>query len=627
MNPIIIRVLASGLLIGIGWSLGYYFGAERPRASRITNSEKAFSNSVPDETAKAFSSTTVSRLMEGKSEFRAQGILHQYADTLDAAAMPGAVTEAMQLPLHYRNIALTVLFARWAELDSAAATKYVDLLPASADPSKLRGIVLEAWAKKDFAGALAWARSLEKGASRAEALTLLAAQLAKSDPSEAMKLVENTFHPWQAGNAYQKIFGEWAKTDFAGALAAAREITNLHLRSSALRAALAQHVETDPRAVLSFVRHSNDNDLRWGIGVLATRRWFERDFAAAREYVLTLPAGQFRGAGLGAMGGAMAQSDPRKGLADAAELSERDRETVTCCILESWSHKDPAAAIEAARGLPEGELRDGAIGRVAQIVVASDANAAFALIEEIPEGPLRDLLSSSIATYLGETEPARAAEWYSRMVSGKDREEGLTQILSKWTRFDPDAALNWAAGRPNASDLAEVIQYMARELTGDEPDKIVARIEQLPIDAHRAAVRGVAQRWSFSDPEAAAAWARGLRDEKAQANAMGALAGEWGNREPAAAARWIESLPSGLARDEAVSTFSGRTAHRDPEGSIAWALTIEDSSKQAKTAREVFDTWLKSDSAAAGKWLQTARDVPDQLRTDLQKMLAQKADE
>jgi hypothetical protein len=79
-------------------------------------------------------------LIDGKSEFSRQESLYQYAASLGAAAMPGAINEAMQLPLQYRNDALTVLFSRWAELDPEAAAKYANLMPKSAKPGTLRRV-------------------------------------------------------------------------------------------------------------------------------------------------------------------------------------------------------------------------------------------------------------------------------------------------------------------------------------------------------------------------------------------------------------------------------------------------------------------------------------------------------
>jgi hypothetical protein len=618
----------AALLLGAGWAVVYYTGADRSRStSRNMSFATPLPQIAPDKSSAGLSAAAIGRLIDGKSEFRRQLSLHEYADSLDTAAMPGAVNEAMQLPLRYRNGALEVLLARWADLDPAAAATYVNLLPASADPEKLRRVIMTAWAEKDFSAALAWTRALEKGAARTQSLTLLAGELAKSDPSRAMQLIERTFVPWQARDAYDKIFSVWAETDFAGALTAAREIPDLQLRSAALRATLVRHVETDVRVVLDFVRNSKDNDLQWGVGSYAAKRWFERDFAAAREYVLALPQGNLRYVQMQQMASAMAQTDPKGALAAVDQLPEKDRSAVTCDILEAWTQKDSAAAIDAARALPEGELRNSAVGRVAQSLVVSDANLAFALVDEIPNGEFHESILSSIASYFADRDPAGAAERYSERASSNERKEVMTQILAKWARSNPDAALEWTAARPDASEFRDVIQYLARESTGNEPEKAISRLEHFPIDVQRVAVAGIAQGWSFSDPEAAANWACELRDEKSKSNAIGALAGEWGNREPAAAARWLESFPVGPDRDVAVENFSQRTVYRDPKGAVAWAMTIQDSSKQAKAMREVFSTWLNRDPSAARNWLQSAGNISGDLQKELQTLQSWKAAE
>src|SRR5689334_3623261 len=120
MNATITRASVVLLLLGVAWGFGYFVGADRSPAGSLHAGGSRSATPVPEAAiggvSANLSSTAIGRVIEGKSEYRRQASLHQYADSLDGAAMPGAVNEAMQLPLQYRNAALTVLFARWAEL-------------------------------------------------------------------------------------------------------------------------------------------------------------------------------------------------------------------------------------------------------------------------------------------------------------------------------------------------------------------------------------------------------------------------------------------------------------------------------------------------------------------------------
>src|SRR6185436_6368353 len=106
---------AAVLLCGAAWAFGYLVGTDRsPFGVHSTSGNRSatpFPDDPVDPDAKALSATAIGRLIDVKSDFRRQARLYDYADSLDAAAMPGAVNEAMQLPLQYRNGALTVLFA------------------------------------------------------------------------------------------------------------------------------------------------------------------------------------------------------------------------------------------------------------------------------------------------------------------------------------------------------------------------------------------------------------------------------------------------------------------------------------------------------------------------------------
>src|SRR4029453_7944272 len=151
------------------------------------------------------------------------------------------------------------------------------------------------------------------------------------------------------------------------------------------------------------------------------------------EYVLALPQGNLRYVQMQQMASAMAQTDPKGALAAVDQLPEKDRSAVTCDILEAWTQKDSAAAI--------------------------DAGGAFA-----------------------------GGEGCCERASSKERKEVMTQILAKWARSNPDAALEWTAARPDASEFRDVIQYLARESTGNEPEKAISRLEHFPIDVQRVAV-------------------------------------------------------------------------------------------------------------------------------------------
>src|SRR5262245_14352479 len=136
MNTTITRAAVAVFLLGIAWGFGYYVGADQSGVGRRRSDSSKLAapilDAAPSKSSSNLSSTSIGRVIDGKADFHKQLSLHQYAESLEAAAMPEAINEAMQLPLRDRNDALRVLFSRWAELDPAAAAEYTNLLPRSA---------------------------------------------------------------------------------------------------------------------------------------------------------------------------------------------------------------------------------------------------------------------------------------------------------------------------------------------------------------------------------------------------------------------------------------------------------------------------------------------------------------
>ncbi|HET6409942.1 MAG TPA: hypothetical protein VFG14_18780 [Chthoniobacteraceae bacterium] len=628
MNTTILRAGAAVLLLGGVWGFGYFVGSDHPSSTPRTfggsSSTTPYPDSIAAPEAAKLSSTAIGRLIEGKSDYRKQTALYSYAESLDASKMPGAVNEAMQLPIQHRNAALAVLFARWAELDPEAAAKYANLLPKSANPAMLRRAAMTAWTEKDMDGALAWARSLEKGEARNDTLSLIAGALAKRDPNAAMQMVKDNFAPREAGSAYESVFAAWAESDFAAAMVAAQGITDPQLRARVLRATLSKRTDSDPKGVLEAVRTSKVSDLRWNVGNNALNRWMERDLTAARDYVLGLPNGEMREMQVRQVAQEMARRDPQEALTWIDSIPEGDREEAIEGLFSSWANKDPNAAIQAARALPEGRVQENAIAQLVQNLIESDSTTALELLKDLPEGAARQNALSNVSYRWARIDPQAAANWYITNVPENQR-GSMHQIMWEWSRSDPEAAMKWAIELPEGDNKGQILGQVFSQMSRNDPAAAAAQIEKLPPESQRNAVSNFISNWAHRDPEAAVRWAATLRDESSKNTAYSNVASQWGQRDPISAARWLEKLPVGQARDAAVSSFSYAASQSDPEGAVAWAVTIRNPDQQQQTIRNVYSNWIRRDPTAAGSWLQSANTISAEFRTELQGMSASPA--
>ena len=621
-----LRRSAFALALLAAWTLGYFL---RPssRTSPVSH-VVAKATPLPDSAAggEVHTGSAVGKLVEGdKSEFRRQANLHEYASRLTSEEMQSAVNDALRLPIQYRAGALSVLFARWAEIDPAAATAYANLLPKSANAGELRRKALGFWAEKDFPAALAWAKALEVGDTRNSSLAAVAGALAKTDPAAALKLVADNFNRREAANAYSNVFAAWAENNYDAALTAALAIEDPQIRTRALQATLGKRVDADPRGVLEVVKTSRSQDLRWNVADRAMERWLERDFTAARDYALTLPAGELRQAMLQSVAREMTRRDPADALTWVQAITnESDRDEALESLFSTWAGRDSAAALAAAKALPEGQLRSTALSQMAQSLIDIDVTAALAAIGELPPGQARQNATQNIAYQWARIDPKAAATWMLANAQ-QDQPWSLQQVMYQWTRTDPDGALEWAAALPEGQQKGQVIGVALGQMARGDVTHAAELIANLPAESQRAAVGNFTANWASRDPGAAAKWAAELADPEAQASAFGTLAMQWAQRDAAAATKWLEKLPAGDSRDSAVSSFSYGASQADPEGALAWASTIGDGEKQKTTVRNLLAGWVQRDRTAATTWLQSTQSISAELKAEMQKIVTKSA--
>lgn len=613
-------VLALGF--GVAWAFGYLVGGSSFHRNSSHGSAQGTPLPIKEGANSALASTALGRLMEGKNDFQRTRSLYEYSLTLKAEDMAGAVNEAMRLPLTHRNMALGVLFARWAELDPASAVQYAQLLPKSANAGFLRRTALNAWAEQNFDAALAWAKSLEKGEARNDSIAAVAGQLAKRDPNAALQLIAENFAGRDASAAYDSVFSAWAETDFAGAYSAAQGLADPGMRTRAMRAALGQKVETDPRLVIESIRNAKLSELRWDLGNRAMSRWAERDLNAARDYALALPAGELRDQQLQTVAREMARRDPRAGLEWLRNLPEdSSRDEALQGLFSSWAGSDSKAALEAARELPEGRLRDNALAQMAQNLVDTDIKTTLAILKELPTGGPSENAQQQIAWRWARVDPKGAAEWFAEN-AGENNRWVLSQVMSEWSRNDPEAALQWTSSLPDSrQNKGELIGNVLSNLVRNSPAEAVAQFDKLPAAQQASAAAGLAASWAWRDPAAAAKWVTSLKDEIARVTAIGNVASNWGNRDVNAAARWLETLPVGAPRDTAVQSFANSVVQKDPEGAVAWALTIGDQGKREGALSSVVMNWARKDQTAAAQWVQKTDSLTPEMKSRMVPML------
>lgn len=290
-----------------------------------------------------------------------------------ALARPAGIEGTLLLPI-----------ASQAALEPSKTAQIAQILSARADSASQEalGALLEQWSLSDTERALAWAEAKSASAEVDGALLigmakLLAGRDAVAAAAFAERLPPNVRASWIA-----QVAGPYARNDVEGALAWLARYQGEPGYDPAMLQIVAQTAQTDPRAAARIVE-SASADVQTGMAQQVVSQWARQDPQAAAQWA----------AGLG---------------------ETRARASAVATAAASWAARDFAAARGWTLSLPAGAARDQALGRLLQrsastrlddgllAAFSSDAAREAGIAPAIPTVARRDAEEAQrlIATYI-----------------------------------------------------------------------------------------------------------------------------------------------------------------------------------------------------------------------------------
>ena len=224
----------------------------------------------------------------------------------------------------------------------------------------------------DFQGALAVMQSLPEGRIKDLASQGVSNQLSNNDPQAAWDLALGIGDSKLRAQAQEKVVEQWCKSDStavaqwiqslpvgdtkdrasAGATTAINCITVGPKKDLAASGIIQSIAENDPKNALGLASRIFDSNLRTQALRTTAESWLTRDPAAATQWInsflQSLPQADFRrdGSLLGISQG-MARNDPQAAMNMASGIGDSNLRTeAQKNVVEQWSKKDPAAAIQ-----------------------------------------------------------------------------------------------------------------------------------------------------------------------------------------------------------------------------------------------------------------------------------------
>jgi hypothetical protein len=122
--------------------------------------------------------------------------------------------------------------------------------------------------------------------------------------------------------------------------------------------------------------------------------------------------------------------------------------------------------------------------------------------------------------WVGAGEPIAALEWARGLPRGGVRDDPVRTGFDRWMQTDLEAARAWLLGAVPAERLDQAVRAMVRQNVRGEPKTAIEWAQRIhDPDLRRSVLIGVGNRWWRNDPDAANAWMAksGLDEETREA--------------------------------------------------------------------------------------------------------------
>lgn len=237
----------------------------------------------------------------------------------------------------------------------------------------------------------------------------------------------------------RKIRGDFSAVEKIGPedIQAAVEMVlarNHDQRESDLPQLMERWAEMDPKAAAAYALGLREGMAPWFIGRVfggIATVWSRQDPAAAKAWIVSLPAGKDRDFAINGLAAGMAQSEPTATLEWVKALPEEMRpEYVHEQIFLKWGESDPLSASQQALALPLGEDRWESLSAVAYSWAKKDPQAAFSMLQQVPEsGARNEQIAETLVTWAGK-DPSAAMDAANQMPLGGIRTHVYDAILT-----------------------------------------------------------------------------------------------------------------------------------------------------------------------------------------------------
>lgn len=277
--------------------------------------------------------------------------------------------------------------------------------------------------------------------------------LAEKHPQAALALFTESSDLFKADGMGKHVISSsltrWAKDDPAGALDWVRKNGEKFpdlITEDAKRGLISGAASNDPKLAFKLIGELGlKNDSRTINGIASAARTPEERtamLAAVREYrqTLTDPEAQeevSQGFASSLAGGLASQGfETASKWIEGASLTPAELATFTSSLSHQVKSAETGQWIEWIGKQSLGERQNDIVGGIVRNWAQNDFQATGAWLNTTPDGPVKETAIRKYAETVSRYEPEAAAQWAATLPQGKDRDETLRKIYDNWPKKD-----------------------------------------------------------------------------------------------------------------------------------------------------------------------------------------------
>ena len=412
-------------------------------------------------------------------------------------------------------------FAILTESGLGSARKAAEAMTGPNREQALAGVA-QAWAKSDFDGAIAWAKSLPDRTDRDELIRAALLGKAAVDPVAALELVglvpSGGRHAYGSSTTGARVLIEAAKTDFDAAVAWLADHPGRFGGEDlmGLSGAVTERLNADVAGFLTT--HAEDGSL----GTL---------LPAIESALLNNASGQKDAV----WGWLKTQADN-----DATKSLKQQ-------VLNFAGYQDPVLALQMVTDLPLTPDGDSLVKSAARSLFnGGNALHRFDKVYEQAPERLRQPLIDAAFHFLSADNLDDPQRWIARVsqLPEASRAQGMECIARAWAQQTPEEAIGWAASLPPGEARNGAMAAIASNWATKDARGVAEWVNSMPPGAERdksaeSLVLAVADKF----PREAWDWALSIEETEARKRAATQVAKAMAARDSATARRWIETGP------------------------------------------------------------------------------------